>query len=136
MKNERYGRFRYFTTGEFSKLCNVNKQTLFHYDKIGLFSPEFTADNGYRYYSYEQLEVFAGISILKEMDMPLKDIKTYLETRNPQNLFELLEEKKREAELKIERLSYFKEFLAAKSEIVLESMNASEGSVECVNKSL
>lgn len=132
MKNEKNGRFHYFTTGEFAKLCSVNKQTLIYYNNIGLFSPEIVTDNGYRYYSYEQLEVFAGITALKEMDMPLKDIKTYFESRNPQNLFALLEEKKREAETKIERLSYLKEYLAAKSEIVLESINASEGSVSYV----
>ncbi|WP_312815701.1 MerR family transcriptional regulator [Sedimentibacter sp.] len=127
MKNKKNDRYHYFTTGEFAKLCNVNKQTLFHYDKIGFFSPEIIADNGYRYYSYEQLEVFAGISILKEMDMSLNDIKTYLENRNPQNLFELLENKQKEAEKKIERLTYLKKYLAAKSEIVLESMKACEG---------
>ncbi|NMM64290.1 MerR family transcriptional regulator [Clostridium sp. P21] len=132
MKNENDGRYCYFTTGEFAKLCSVNKQTLFHYDRIGLFSPEIVADNGYRYYSYKQLEVFGGISILKEMDMPLNDIKTYLENRNPQNLLELLEKKQKEAQIKIERLSYLKKYLAAKSEIVLESMNAYEGSVSYV----
>lgn len=31
---------KYFTTGEFAKLCHVKKQTLFHYDEIGLLSPE------------------------------------------------------------------------------------------------
>ncbi|QRG70052.1 MerR family transcriptional regulator [Brevibacillus choshinensis] len=123
------GRLHYFTAGEFAKLCNVNKQTLFYYDKIGLFSPEIVADSGYRFYSYEQLEVFTGISVLKEMDMPLNDIKTFLENRNPQNLLELLETKQKEAQIKIERLSYLKKYLATKSEIVLESMNASEDSV-------
>lgn len=132
MKNEKNGRYRYFTTGEFAKLCSVNKQTLFHYDKIGLFSPEIVADNGYRYYSYEQLEVFTGITILKEMDMSLNDIKTYLENRNPKNLLELLEKKQKEAQIKIERLSYLKKYLTAKSEIVLESINASESSVSYV----
>ena len=28
----------YFTTGEFAKLCKVKKQTLFHYDDIGIFA--------------------------------------------------------------------------------------------------
>lgn len=28
----------YFTTGQFAKLCKVNKRTLFHYDDIGLLS--------------------------------------------------------------------------------------------------
>ena len=28
---------KYFTTGEFAKLCNVKKQTLFHYEKLVFF---------------------------------------------------------------------------------------------------
>ena len=35
---------KYFTTGEFAKLWGVKKQTLFHYDDIGIFQP---AKRGY-----------------------------------------------------------------------------------------
>ena len=28
---------KYFSTGEFAKLCKVHKKTLFHYDDIDLF---------------------------------------------------------------------------------------------------
>ncbi|AEN88454.1 Multidrug-efflux transporter 2 regulator [Priestia megaterium WSH-002] len=31
---------KYFTTGEFANLCRIKKQTLFHYDEIGLLSPQ------------------------------------------------------------------------------------------------
>ena len=48
---------KYFSTGEFAKLCKVHKKTLFHYDEIGLFKPEKVMDNGYRYYSIYQLEL-------------------------------------------------------------------------------
>ena len=30
-----------FTTGEFATLCGVKKQTLFHYDEIGILQPEY-----------------------------------------------------------------------------------------------
>ena len=63
---------KYFNTGEFAKLCNVKKQTLFHYDDIGIFSPEIKDDNGYRYYSYQQFDIFNVITILKEINMPLE----------------------------------------------------------------
>ncbi len=39
-----------FTTGEFSKLCGVKKQTLFHYDQIDILKPEYRNEKGYRYY--------------------------------------------------------------------------------------
>ena len=73
----------YFSTGEFAKLCNVKKQTLFHYDDIGIFSPEIKLSNGYRFYSFSQLETFNVISILKELNMPLNDIKQYLDNHSP-----------------------------------------------------
>ncbi len=68
-------------------------KTLFHYDDIGLFSPELKKENGYRYYSYHQLSIFGIISSLKEIKMPLKEIKTYIDKRTPNLLIELLEKK-------------------------------------------
>ena len=43
-----------YTTGQFAELCGVKKQTLFHYDDIGLLVPALVEDNGYRRYSYSQ----------------------------------------------------------------------------------
>lgn len=94
----------HFTTGEFAKLCNVKKQTLFHYDSIGIFSPEMKTENGYRYYSFTQLEVFNVISVLKELDMPLKDIKEYLDNRSPKELVLLLNKEMDAIKEKINKL--------------------------------
>ena len=33
------------TTGEFAKICNVKKHTLFHYDDIGLLKPDYYDEN-------------------------------------------------------------------------------------------
>ena len=63
---------KYFSTGEFAKLCKVHKKTLFHYDEIGLFKPEKVMNNGYRYYSVYQLEAFNVISTLKILVFLLK----------------------------------------------------------------
>ena len=38
----------YMTTGEFARIMRITKETLFHYDEIGLFQPELTQPNGYR----------------------------------------------------------------------------------------
>lgn len=98
----------YFTTGEFAKICGVNKKTLFHYDNIGLFSPELKKENGYRYYSYHQLSIFGIISSLKEVKMPLKEIKTYIDKRTPNLLIELLEKKTIDINNEIEKLNNIK----------------------------
>ena len=107
----------YFTTGEFAALCNVTKHTLFHYDEIGIFSPELKSANGYRYYSAAQLDVFDVITILKELDMPLKEIKSYLDRRSPQELVILLEQEQQVIEKKLIRLQQIQKLIARKAEI-------------------
>lgn len=47
-------RKEYYTAGELAKLFGIPKQTMFYYDKMGLFTPEFVAENGYRYYAMPQ----------------------------------------------------------------------------------
>ena len=77
-------------TGDFAKLCNTNKRTLIHYDEIGLFSPAYTDEKGYRYYSENQCDTFFTITCLKEIGMPLKAIKQYIDHKNPVDLQTLL----------------------------------------------
>lgn len=84
---------KFFSTGEFAKLCNIEKHVLFHYENIGIFKPAIVKENGYRYYSYYQYYTLQMILTLKKLDMPLKDIKVFLEKRNPQMFLELLKEK-------------------------------------------
>lgn len=114
----------YFTTGEFAKLCNVKKQTLFHYDNIGILKPEITGENGYRYYSAMQLETFNTISMLKELDMPLADIREYLNSRNPDDFVMLLREQLVLADEKIAELQWLKSFIQRRINITLDGINA------------
>lgn len=113
----------YFTTGEFAKLCSVKKQTLFHYDDIGIFSPEIKTENGYRYYSITQLEIFNVISILKDMGMPLKDIKDYLDKRSPDELISLLTIQKTAIEDKINSLKQMHYLIERKIHTTKEALN-------------
>ena len=73
----------FYTTGQFAKLCGVKKQTLFHYDDIGLFKPARVDAKGYRYYAPEQYQTFLLISCLKEAGMSLAEIGDYLNELNP-----------------------------------------------------
>ena len=83
------------STGTFAKLCGVPKKTLLYYDEIGLFQPDHIAENGYRYYSYRQFEVLSVILALREIGMPLKEIKEYIDNRNPENMIRLFHEEDR-----------------------------------------
>ncbi|MGP4042493.1 MerR family transcriptional regulator [Gracilibacillus sp. D59] len=85
---------KYFTTGEFAKLCKVNKQTLFYYDQIGLLSPVYKNEKGYRYYSIRQLELFTVISLLKDLGMSLPDIRRYVEHKSPEKFLSIMYQQK------------------------------------------
>ena len=99
---------RYITTGEFAKLSGVTKHTLFYYDKIGLFSPEIKRENGYRFYSFDQLEVFEVIQILRELDMPLEEIRSYMSKRSPKHLLLLFGEEEKLIDQQMKRLKHMK----------------------------
>ncbi len=104
-------REKYFTTGEFARICNVPKHVLFHYDEIGLFKPSIVKENQYRYYSHHQYDTFTIITILKSIGMSLNDIKIYLETRTPQLLIDLLNDQEKVLDQKMKELKRAKDFI-------------------------
>ena len=74
--------------GEFSNICKVSTKTLRYYAEIELILPnEINKENGYRYYSIEQLETMLFIKRLKSYKFSLEEIKTILKSE------ELKEEK-------------------------------------------
>ena len=81
-----------FSIGEFARLCGVKKDTLFHYDQIGLLKPDRVAANGYRYYTIQQYFTFQIIAALREVGMPLREIRRYLDSQSASTLLPLLEE--------------------------------------------
>lgn len=83
---------KYLKTGDFAKLAKVPKHVLFYYDEIGLFSPEITDSNGYRYYHHSQYFTFIVISLLKNMKMPLKEIRGYMKNPDIDVMHNLLQE--------------------------------------------
>lgn len=65
--------------GKFAEACGVKKATLIHYADIGLLKPAYIGENGYSYYTAEQIYDFELIHVLKSMDIPLSEIKNYIE---------------------------------------------------------
>ncbi|WP_336760157.1 MerR family transcriptional regulator [Paenibacillus sp. USHLN196] len=112
----------HLSSGQFAKLMGISKDTLFHYDRLGILSPEIKADNGYRYYSMNQMDVFKVITILKELDMPLKEIKDYLDQRSPEKLITLLEGEEALLEVKINKLIKMKKLISKKKEITASAL--------------
>ena len=60
------------TIGQMARCHGLTTKTLRHYDSIGLFPPALTGrDNGYRYYSPEQIVTLGRIAWLRQLGMSL-----------------------------------------------------------------
>ena len=64
-----------------SEMSGVSVRTLHHYDEIGLLSPQ-KAENGYRYYSEEDMTRLQSILFYKYLGFSLKDIKQMIEQKD------------------------------------------------------
>lgn len=69
-----------YSITELAKLSGVTTRTLRYYDSIDLLKPTRVKDNGYRFYSEEQLDLLQQILFYKQFNLPLEEIKTLLST--------------------------------------------------------
>jgi DNA-binding transcriptional MerR regulator len=67
------------TIGDFSRASHLSVKTLRHYHGVGLLEPsEVDPDNGYRYYSEDQIPLAQVIRRLRGLQMPVADVKSVL----------------------------------------------------------
>lgn len=92
------------TTAQFAKLHGLNKRALHYYDEIGLFSPAFKGENGYRYYDYRQSMEFEYIRMLKDLHMSIEEIKEYESNPSSAGFLKIADTKLTEIEKEIQRL--------------------------------
>lgn len=72
------------TIGEFARLTHLSVRTLRRYHDGGLLEPaRVDATTGYRYYTSEQIPTAQVIHRLRELDMPLAEVRDLLATDDP-----------------------------------------------------
>ena len=65
--------------GDFSRATHLSIKTLRHYHQVGLLEPEtVNPDTGYRYYSAGQVPAAQVIRRLRDLQMPVADVKAVL----------------------------------------------------------
>ena len=70
--------------GEFSRATKLSITTLRHYHQVGLLEPtEIDPDTGYRYYSDQQLRSAQIIRRLRDLKMPVAEVKAVLTSSDP-----------------------------------------------------
>ena len=92
----------FFSIAEFAEFARTTRDTLLHYDKIGLLASETRGKNDYRLYSTRQLAVVNFIRTCLALGMTLADIKRIKADRTPKLMDELLGEQVKRIGVKIE----------------------------------
>ena len=91
------------TVKEVSLLTGVSVRTLHHYDAIGLLKPTRVTEAGYRLYDDTALGRLQSILLFRQLQFPLKDIRTILDSPGFQPM-EALEQQIHLLELQREQL--------------------------------
>lgn len=109
---------KYFSVGETAKIVNMTKETLRHYDRIGLAKPSKTDEwTKYRYYTQQDIVRLNTIHALRQMDLPLKEIKQVLDYDELEKIIDFLAYAEQKADEKIAAVEYSKsKILAAKKD--------------------
>lgn len=102
----------FLTTGEFAELCGTTKETLFHYDEIGILKPVWIGENRYRYYTPAQFFDYDLIRMMKYTGSSLNDIKWYFRHYNTAHFLEIFRKKQEEIAKKKQELEEISHFLS------------------------
>ncbi len=68
-----------YTVSEVAGMSGVTVRTLHHYDEIGLVSPGRRSGAGYRIYERSDLERLQEVLVLRELELPLLEIREALD---------------------------------------------------------
>ena len=123
---------RLFSIGQFAALHGVNKKTLMWYDEIGLFCPAVVKENGYRYYTYFQSATLEAILLLRELDVPVARIRSFLDDRSAQSLAALWDEQLDAVNRKLARLKELRRTMQAQANETKALLELDTGSIEIV----
>ena len=112
---------------EFSFLTGIKRENLRYYDQIGLLSPEFRGENGYRYYTRSQLTTAYLIISLREIG--IKEIRRYIDIRTPKEMFALFSSQKKHILTEIRKLKLTLEVMQLYVDMAEEAMKYEENSI-------
>ncbi len=72
-----------FRIGDMARMFHLSMGSIRHYEAMGLLTPDqVDPATGYRYYSTRQFEIFNTIRYLRALDMPLEEIRDFLQNRD------------------------------------------------------
>ncbi|MCL2105862.1 MAG: MerR family transcriptional regulator [Oscillospiraceae bacterium] len=90
---------------EFSEMIDLEQSVLRYWDEIGIFPPALrNTDNGYRFYSPDQIIFVNFIKVLSSLKISLKVIGSIRRERTPETILRLMEKQENVLDQELKRL--------------------------------
>jgi len=105
---------KYLTIGELADLKKVTTSSIRYYEKEGLLSPCKIDDNGYRLYDFDELDRLETILLLRKLDVPLKQLKTIINSYSVDDYIEVLNISLASIDLRMNELKNKRRYVAKK----------------------
>ena len=115
---------------DFSRLTGIKQSTLRYYDDLGLFTPAKRGENGYRYYSPQQIITINSIHMLHELDMPIRKISDIQSRRTPELMFEVLSDKEESLEAELTNLRHAYNVVHTLKRLIQIGLSSEENVIE------
>lgn len=96
------------TINQLAKIFDISHHQIRYYEEKGLLFPSYTDNNRYRKYSLKEIYQLAQILILRNLNLPIAQIKEVLTTYEKNDYLTLLSEKSKELSDEINSLQKIK----------------------------
>lgn len=101
---------KFYQVGELAQYFGVTRDTIRLYDKMGILSPK-KSENGYRVYSREEFIAMDYIMLLRQLDIPLKQIKGIVNDGTIEDTVSIIKDYDEQIENQLRRLSKLKKMI-------------------------
>lgn len=119
-----------FSIGEVAGLYHMNIRTLRYYDEIGLLKPEYVnPQTGYRYYSLGQFERLNTIKYLRQLDLPIEQIRQFLDHRSIPSILDSFQAQKEELARRRRILELMEQKIDRRMEQIRDAASSETGTV-------
>ena len=120
-----------FTIGEVARLFQLNIRTLRYYDSIGVLKPErVDGETGYRYYSTRQFEQLNAICYMRALDMPLEQIRRFLEHEDVAAVLEMFRQQQKQVEEKKQELARIEARIRTRIRLLEDAVQTVYGNIQ------
>jgi DNA-binding transcriptional MerR regulator len=117
---------------QFSQLTGIRQSKLRYYDEIKLFQPIQRGENGYRYYSAQQvIAANCIINVMTSLHLPIKRVLDLKKQRTPKHILGLLKKHEFDLNQTLFGLQQAYALVHTYSSLIQEGLLADEQSVGC-----